>query len=227
MTSKFKTLESDGKVLHVDVSVFTKATVAEQVAFISEKTKEGFTINMCEFPKLSISQINVLLTSYKANPSLTLVSLDNTLEVSTPEEKEVIENFKLALGVFSEAYEALTDLSKSKYPFATVPNGYSLDKNFKFLTQRVRRSNDSDHFLTNQDVKSLMNTCMDHWISGDKNRIELGRVSLQAHSYYRDITIDATCVRIGCQTIQRHELEQIAIRLGFKGEKFENVPKLK
>ena len=47
MTSKFKTLESDGKVLHVDVSVFTKATVAEQVAFISEKTKEGFTINMC------------------------------------------------------------------------------------------------------------------------------------------------------------------------------------
>ena len=94
MTSKFKTLESDGKVLHVDVSVFTKATVAEQVAFISEKTKEGFTINMCEFPKLSISQINVLLTSYKANPALTLVSLDNTLEVSTPEEKEVYLTFR-------------------------------------------------------------------------------------------------------------------------------------
>lgn len=227
MTSKFKTLESDGKVLHVDVSVFTKATVAEQVAFISEKTKEGFTINMCEFPKLSISQINVLLTSYKANPALTLVSLDNTLEVSTPEEKEVIENFKLALGVFSEAYEALTDLSKSKYPFATVPNGYSLDKNFKFLTQRVRRPSDSDYFLTNHDVKALMNTCMDYWLSGDKTNLQLSRVSLQSHSYYRDITIDAHNIRIGCQTIRRHELEQIAVRLGFKGEKFENIPNLK
>ena len=227
MSLKFKTLEADGKVLHVDVAGFTKVTLAEQVAFVSEKTKEGFSINICEFPKLTLNQINAILASYKSNPSLTLVSLDNTLEATTPKEKEIVNNFKLALGVFSEAYESLIELSKSKYPFVSVPSAYLLDKHFKFLQSRVRRSNDSDHFLTNQNVKSLMNTCMDHWISGDKSRIELGRVSLQAHSYYRDITIDATCVRIGCQTIQRHELEQIAIRLGFKGEKFENVPKLR
>ena len=227
MSLKFKTLEVDGKVLHVDVAGFTKVTLAEQVAFVSEKTKEGFSINICEFPKLSLNQINAVLASYKSNPSLTLVSLDNTLEATTPEEKEVIENFKLALGVFSEAYESLIELSKSKYDFATVPANYNLDKNFKFLVSRVRRTNDSEHFLTNQDVKSLMNTCMDHWDSESKFELQLGRVSLQAHSCYRDVTITQTAIRIGCQTIQRHELEQIAIRLGFKGQKFENVPKLR
>ena len=65
------------------------------------------------------------------------------------------------------------------------------------------------------------------WLSGDKTNLQLSRVSLQSHSYYRDITIDAHNIRIGCQTIRRHELEQIAVRLGFKGEKFENIPNLK
>ena len=60
-----------------------------------------------------------------------------------------------------------------------------------------------------------------------KHSLQLSRVNLQSHSYYRDITIDAHNIRIGCQTIRRHELEQIAVRLGFKGEKFENIPNLK
>ena len=225
--NQFKTLESDGKLLHVDIVGFSKAPLSEQVAFVADKTKEGYNLNICEFPRLSLSNLSRVVSSYKENPALTLVSLDNTIETNTPEEKEIVNNFKLALGVFCEAFEALTDLSISKYDFATVPTNYDLDKNFKFLVSSVRRTNDSEHFLSNQNVKSLMNECMDHWESESKSDLQLGRVSLQAHPCNRDVIITQTAIHIGCQTIQRYELEQIAVRLGFKGEKFENIPNLK
>lgn len=227
MTHSFKVLESDNKVLHVDLTGFSKAPLSEQVAFVAEKTKEGFSIDVCEFPRLAFNNISEILLAYKANPALTLVSLNNTIETASDDEKEVVENFKLALSVFSEAYDNLIELSKSKYPFETIPAGYDLDKNFKFLTSRVRRTSDSDYFLTNQDIKSIMNECLDIWSVNSNDSKSFDRASLQAHSMYRNIIIDHNSVRIGCQTVRRFEFEQIAIRLGFKGDKFINVPKLK
>lgn len=227
MSTSFKTIESPNKVLHVDLTGFTKATVAEQVSFVALKTKEGFTIDICEFPRLAFNNLTQILEAYKSNPSLTLVSLNNTIETSDATEKEILENFKAALVVFTEAYDDLIELSKSKYPFETIPTGYNLDKNFKFLTSRVRRANDVDHFLTNLNIQSIMNECLDIWSVNGTNTKSFNRTSLQAHSMYRDVTIDHNSVRIGCQTIRRFEFEQIAVRLGFKGDKFVNVPKLK
>ena len=75
--------------------------------------------------------------------------------------------------------------------------------------------------------KSLFNICFDYWVSGLNDPLNLNYVSLTRHGLRRDITIDSNSIRIGCQTVRRYEFEQIAIQLGFRGEKFTNVRKLK
>ena len=81
------------------------------------------------------------------------------------------------------------------------------------------------YFIFN-DIKALMNIAMKHWSKGSDETLDLGRRNLQQHGTWYSITVSPTQVAIGCQRVQRYELEAIAIKLGFTGQPFEGVKDL-
>lgn len=225
---KFKVLKSikDGvKTIHIDKDSYEKATTADQVSFLTAQIKDGYMIDICVFPTVSLNNIDSMIKAFRINPALMSQAINNTIEAKGKEELQIVDNFNNALTVFSEAYDNLIALATSKYNFETIPSGYDLDRNFKFLTSRVRRTNDAEYFLEHDDIKLLMNECLDQWSTNKQGQRVLRNVQLR-RQYNRDVTIDHNSIRIGCQTVRRYEFEQIAIRLGFKGKKFETTLKL-
>ena len=227
--SKFKTVEAiknNVKVFYIEKTSYAAASLEEQLDLVTSKVKEGFEINVCEFPTVSLSDVDSIIKAYSISPSL-VTAVVNTIMPKTVEEVEIVNNFNNALVVFNEAYSNFYDLISGSYKFQSVPSNFKLENNFIFLNTRVRRKHNSEHFLENEDFKSLFNICFDHWVSGLNDPLNLNYVSLTRHNLRRDITIDSNFIRIDCQRICRYEFEQIAIQLGFRGEKFTNVRKLK
>ena len=227
--SKFKTVEAiknNVKVFYIEKTSYAAASLEEQLDLVTSKVKEGFEINVCEFPTVSLSDVDSIIKAYSISPSL-VTAVVNTIMPKTVEEVEIVNNFNNALVVFNEAYSNFYDLIAGSYKFQSVPSNFKLENNFIFLNSRVRRKHNSEHFLENEDFKSLFNICFDYWVSGLNDPLNLNYVSLTRHNLRRDITIDSNFIRIGCQTVRRYEFEQIAIQLGFRGEKFTNVRKLK
>lgn len=228
--SKFKTVEAiknNVKVFYIEKTSYAAASLEEQLDLVTSKVKEGFEINVCEFPTVSLSDVDSIIKAYSISPSLVTAVVNTSVTPKTVEEVEIVNNFNNALVVFNEAYSNFYDLIAGSYKFQSVPSNFKLENNFIFLNSRVRRKHNSEHFLENEDFKSLFNICFDYWVSGLNDPLNLTYVSLTRHSLRRDITIDSNSIRIGCQTVRRYEFEQIAIQLGFRGEKFTNVRKLK
>ena len=227
---KFKTVESfkNGiKTLFIEKESYLASSLSDQITFITEKSKQGYEINVCEFPQISLLDVTSILKSYEMSPDIVRISIAKVIKTKSVEEEEIIINFNKALDIFTKAYMDIYNLVIDNYKLITVPSSFNLDINYTFLSSRVRRKKDSSHFLENEDIKALFNICFDYWISGAQRSIELKNVVLLRHEYNRNISIHQNSICIGCQTISRLDFEQIAVRLGFEGKKFTDTRKLK
>ena len=224
VTPKFKTVVIDNTVF-VDENTFKAAGLQDQVNFITEKTKEGLTISISQFPSVSLWNTQQLVDSYIKQPLLTL----GALRTSLPEGKDLEEQLVALEGnleLFANSLTILRNSLKNKYIFAEVPNNFSFSESFIVLKNRIRRTSDAVYFLSHNDIKALMNIAMKHWSKGSDETLDLGRRNLQQHGTWYSITVSPTQVAIGCQRVQRYELEAIAIKLGFTGQPFEGVKDL-
>lgn len=228
--SKFKTIEAiknNVKVFYIEKTSYAAATLEEQLDLVTSKVKEGFEINVCEFPTVSLLNVDSIIKAYALSPSLVTAVINTSITPKTVEEVETILNFNNALVVFNEAYSNFYKLVIGTYKFQSVPSHFKLQNSFTFLTTRIRRKKNSEYFLEDEDFKSLFNICFDHWVNNSNSTLNLKRVCLARHDYKHNIIIDSNSIRIGCQTVHRYEFEQIAVQLGFRGEKFTNVRELK
>lgn len=224
VTPKFKTVVIDNTVF-VDENTFKAAGLQDQVNFITEKTKEGLTISICQFPSVSLWNTQQLVDSYIKQPLLTLGALRTSLPEGEDFEEQLIA-LEGNLELFANSLTTIRNSLKNKYIFAEVPNNFNFSESFIVLKNRTRRISDAAYFLSHNDIKALMNIAMKHWSKGSDETLDLGRRYLQLHGTWYNITISPTQVAIGCQRVHRYELEAMALKLGFTGQLFEDVKDL-
>lgn len=216
-----------GQELYVDELSFKKIPFLAQVEIVKEVTKQGKEIVFCEFPTVNLQNIQNLVQSYSKKPLLTLAALRLHLPSDGSLDNEIAD-FEQKLEAFSESLDKLVASSKDSYVFAEVPSDFDFDKTFKVLETRIRRT-DANYFLMKSDIKRLMNTAFHYWKKGfnDSEGLPIGYHSFKQHSTSHRVVIFPRSIQIGCQRIQRYELEAAAVHLGFNGEPFEGVTSMR
>ena len=127
--SKFKTVEAiknNVKVFYIEKTSYAAASLEEQLDLVTSKVKEGFEINVCEFPTVSLSDVDSIIKAYSISPSLVTAVVNTSVTPKTVEEVEIVNNFNNALVVFNEAYSNFYNLIAGSYKFQSVPSNFKL-----------------------------------------------------------------------------------------------------
>lgn len=116
-------------------------------------------------------------------------------------------------------------LKASGYTLAAVPDTFDVRKEFVLTNKRIHRTEDSNplHSLSSSEFKDLFINCFERlWKSRDGRPLNyrLTKVNPDGATgrYTAEITLDD--VSVGCQRIERYEMEAIALQLGFTGTVF-------
>ena len=99
------------------------------------------------------------------------------------------------------------------YPLAEVPAGWTVDDNIIFLAKHIRRKGgDHDHKATPLALQRVWKRAAAYWAGG-----AMPSTIYATFNGYSDcrVVVLADRVEIGCQTIKRFELEQLALHLGW------------
>ena len=99
------------------------------------------------------------------------------------------------------------------YPFAEVPEDWDIEAKIKFNTASIRRMDNTSYLISNKMLKEVWEAAAGHWTGGDK--VRRGTLYVRASGYSNWLEVYDNHIEIGCQKIQRFELEQVALRMGW------------
>jgi hypothetical protein len=137
------------------------------------------------------------------------IQLDREL---TETELTIIDNFCKSVKSLDKLFETIH--GNSDYPFVEIVNSIHDNVYYTLSKTRIRRKC-SDHYISFSDAEKIWNKVKDYWRDSENaplpesyyaSMITNGR----SYSQNQEITFNTHLVRIGCQAIQRHELEQLA-----------------
>jgi hypothetical protein len=99
------------------------------------------------------------------------------------------------------------------YPFAEVPADWDIEAKIKFNTASIRRMSDTSYSISNKMLKEVWDRSAQTW----SGKMSVGRRELfvRAAGYNNWLEVYDERIEIGCQKIQRFELEQVALRMGW------------
>jgi hypothetical protein len=157
----------------------------------------------------------------KANLRALLDDANNTRDLSLVLEQRgtIMNDQQLDLvRQFNNLREDLLNAGKGSYPFTSVPGGWSIENNLVLNKTTVRRKEGNNHSIGYKTLKKIWDKAAPWWSEND-GVDDAGRITLysvQAGGYNRDAVIKQNRVDIGCQHIDRHEIEQVALHLGWE-----------
>jgi hypothetical protein len=133
-------------------------------------------------------------------------------------EEEDLDTLSSFSALKQRIIDALMD-SPVPYTFAAVPANWKLLDEIVFNSKSIRRSANSSYTIGYRTLQMLWEKASPVW-AGLEDRVE--SVYVRASGYERYANIKENQIEIGCQNIQRFELEQIALHLDwdFPQEKF-------
>lgn len=98
------------------------------------------------------------------------------------------------------------------YPFAKVPEGWSVENKISIEKRAISRVG-GDYSIGPTALKTIWGTASKVWAGmSDARSIS----DVRASGYSRRATVSKNEVQIGCQSILRYELEQLALHLGWE-----------
>lgn len=111
----------------------------------------------------------------------------------------------------------LMDTLKSTYEFADVPDGYDVTKRTHISGQNVRRlsannGTTGEYSIGLKTLKNIWGLASNKWAGHQKG---VASMSVSASGYSRMATVKDQQVDVGCQVIDRYELEQFALSQGW------------
>ena len=110
--------------------------------------------------------------------------------------------------------EELGATMAGSYVFAEVPDSFSLE-NYIFSKSYIYRKGKSTYVIGYKTLEKLWNMASKYWADETKtDRTYVGRIA--ASGYTNSVYVSPDKVEVGCQTIQRYELEQVAIHMGWE-----------
>lgn len=99
------------------------------------------------------------------------------------------------------------------YNFAEVPDGWDVDTDIVFLAKTIRRANDTSYTIGYKTLERIWKKASVVWAGYDNDRYG---PEVQASGYWNTVEVFDNRVKLGCQSIQRHELEQVAVKLAWE-----------
>ena len=112
---------------------------------------------------------------------------------------------------YNDLRDKLNLALKPKYEFKEVPSNWSIETSFKINKTTMTRAG---HTIGIKTAKKVWDQVSKHWFD-NKEKTQIVIRDLSIANYYRDVTATPSEVKIGCQTIDRYEIEQLAIHMNW------------
>lgn len=181
---------------------------AKMTEFMAEIAVSGKPIRFVDSIPYFFSTKNVLACVDEVDvESLKLIAERRELTI-TDEEYDLMSRMK----ALKASLIARIETSKVDYPFAKVPDGWSVETNLHINKTTVNRVR-NDYSITIKSLEKLWNMASKKW-AGDETAT--GRMNINASGYSRTAVVGKNKIEVGCQSIDRFELEQVAIHFGWE-----------
>lgn len=192
-------------VVVVDDSVFSRMNYKAKEEFIRSVPAEKQTVFVESFMKAK--DLNGIRTAALNGENVQFRVALLAGRSLTEEETKTVSDLEQCI----TAFNTLLGARRPSYPFADVPEGRSIEK-FVWNKRSVKRQR-GDYAINFSELERLWKRTAPVWAGLKPNGEELHVTSTSGYSK-TTVTTDKR-VTIGCQYIDRWELEQIALKLNF------------
>ena len=145
--------------------------------------------------------------------NLDLILEQNKIEL-TADELATVKSATSIKSRIKTAVEAALAALIPPYPFQAVPEGWSVENNLTITPRGVERQNGSGYRIGMRILQQVWNRISPAWCGNTRIR-DVDRMYLQnGGGHYTNWEMDR--IAIGCQSIQRYELEQLALHQGWE-----------
>ena len=133
----------------------------------------------------------------------------------TQDQLDLVTNFNNLKAYINDQIAALTP-PPPPYPFTDLPEGWELEEHIKFNTNTIRRirGRGPDYAIGIKACRNLWDWIAPFW-AGNVSSLSRREHYVRAAGYSNYAEPHKNSVEIGCQTIQRYELEQVALKQGW------------
>ena len=190
-------------------SDLTAMSADELTKFTAEVALSGKKINFVDNIKVFFSNSS-LEHAIEQGDILTvrMIAEYRGIQIS-PMEEALIYQFSQLKKVIAGRLQ----LVRGAYKMADVPAEWSVEKNLRLTKQYVARKG-SDYTIGIKTLEKVWLKAAEFWadVDGASRRLN----GINASGYNRDAHFNENTIEIGCQRIQRYEIEQVALHFGWK-----------
>ena len=195
----------------VDRAGLNKLKTVDMAATLAETYAKNKPVVLVDNVKQFFGNTNLFRALEGNADGLDLILEQRGIEL-TQDQKDLVVNFNNLKAYIEDQIAALTPLPPP-YPFAVVPDGWSVETHIKFQAKQIKRAQgNTDYAVGYKTLERIWDHAAAVWSGNSKDRNLSG---IQAGGYWRDVRVHDNNVEIGCQRIQRYELEQVAVARGW------------
>lgn len=130
----------------------------------------------------------------------------------------VAEKFKLDLSTedlicmkrASEIRASIAEAVSGSYEMAPVPMGWVLENHITVGSIMIRRQSNS-YSIGKKSLLAIWTMASSYWSGQSKTR----SMPIRADGYHKTAMVQGDLIEIGCQTVARFEIEQVAVQLNW------------
>lgn len=198
----------------VDRAGLNKLKTVDMAATLAETYAKNKPVVLVDNVKQFFGNTNLFRALEGNADGLDLILEQRGIEL-TQDQKDLVVNFNNLKAYIQDQIAALTP-PPPPYPFADVPDGWDVDEYIKINTNTIRRlkGRGTDYSIGMKACKNLWDWIAPYW-AGNVSRLGHRDHYVRASGYSNYAEPYKDKVEIGCQTIQRHELEQVALKMGW------------
>ena len=132
--------------------------------------------------------------------------------VLVPEDFAAIERARTVQTYIREAVEAKREASRPDYPFAEVPAGWTIESKLEIGTRSIKRTNGEYYTVGLNAAKRMWEYASPLWAGSETS---LRSTMIRASGYHNNTNAYPKYLQVGCQRVERYELEQLALNQGW------------
>lgn len=176
-------------------------------ALANAYSKASARVVIVDNPRKFFSIPSLLSALNENDDNLDLLLEHNGVAV-TDDELEIVNKFNAIKQRILDHIEA-SKPPLPPYTFTKVPDGWTVEDNLRIKTNTIRRLT-GDYSIGVKAAQGLWEWVAPFW-AGNVKRYSLNNHSVRSSGYNRECDAYADRITIGCQVIQRYELEQLAL----------------